>query len=391
MVNEEDHNEGQAAAGLNQLGNILAEDQHNPQQGNNHAATTNSHLRPPRPLIISGKNAADNWKLWIQQYEWYEIATGMQQRPQNIQIATFMSSIGTESVVIFNTFGCTAQELANLAQIKERFKLHFTPKTNYTFERYLFNKMFQDEGEECDEFLIRIKAQSAKCNLAAVHDSLLRDRIIVGIRNESLREQLLVDDESTLNVVVQRCRTIEIASKQMRGLQGNSKYVNAIGSKTSKPTQQRRPHQYSDAETFDCKRCGQIHGPKSCPAFKKKCNMCEREGHFAQMCQSSKSRENRSHKKVYAVEENTDDEFYVSVVSKERAPSNRDNDRSWCEQVDIGDVSIKVKLDSGAECNVIPKAVADQIGETKPTNTKGLITYSGDRIQVAGQIIARTT
>lgn len=70
----------------------------------NAAATTNDigFIKPPKPLVVSG-DISKNWSLWIQQYEWFEIATNMKKKSASVQVATFMSSIGIESVMVFNT------------------------------------------------------------------------------------------------------------------------------------------------------------------------------------------------------------------------------------------------------------------------------------------------
>lgn len=378
-----------------------ASEQHNLNTAPQHAVVGNeaqnaggssNFIRPPKPLVVSGENSANNWKLWIQQYEWFEEATNMHLKTQKMQVATFMSTIGTEAVIIFNTFGCTDIELASIVLIKQRFNQYFTPKIKVTFERYQLNRMKQEEGEPFDEFLTRLKAQSAKCGFGELHDSLLCDRIIIGISSEVLREQLLGDEqEPTLDRLAQRCRASELASKQLRGLKEDPATVNAI--RKYKNKQDRSSKSF---ETFDCKRCGSTHGPKSCPAFKEKCNNCDREGHLTKMCRSGtktkKSKKQKQPKKVNAIEEasSDDDDFFISTISKERAETNRDNDSHWLEQIQIRDVSVRVKLDSGAECNVISKAIADRIGGTKSTRTKRLISYTGDKINVAGEIIAPT-
>lgn len=369
---------------------------------NEAAGGASNFIRPPKPLIVGGDTGANNWKLWIQQYEWFEIATNMQAKAQNVQVATFMSSIGTDAVQIFNTFGCTPEELANLDTVKGRFRTYFTPKTNITYERYMFNRMAQEDGESFDEFLTKVKTQSAKCGFNALHDSLLRDKIIIGIRSEVVREQLLADDEeSTLDRVTNRCRASELASKQLRGLQSDASAVHAIQSGYSNRPQQRQQNQRSvpasTSDTYDCKRCGRSHGSRSCPAYKKRCNKCDAEGHFAQCCPSNggaRPKHGHGKKKVSAIEEqysdDDDEDFFISSICKEKADTNRDDERHWFEEIVIEGIGVKVKLDSGAECNVIPKEVADKIGGTRATTTKRLITYSGDKMNVAGQIIAKT-
>lgn len=284
----------------------------------NHDHGAANFIRPPQPLVVNSDNSANNWKLWVQQYEWFEIATNMSRKPQNVQIATFMSSIGTDAVVVFNTFGCSEEELASIDAIKQRFKTYFTPKANIRYERYQFNRMSQEEGKSFDEFLTKVKAQSAKCGFDALHDSLLKDKIIIGIRSDSVREKLLADEDSTLDQVTQKCRASELTSKQLRNLKDESSAVHAI---TKYRNTQRQTHGADSApDTFNCKRCGRVHGPKSCPAYKKKCKKCDREGHFADMCRATSDRAtksaHKSAKKVHTVEtdEESENEFFINSI-----------------------------------------------------------------------------
>lgn len=78
--------------------------------------------------------------------------------------------------------------------------------SNTLYERYTLNKMVQEKDESFDDFLTKIQSQSDKCEFANVHDSLLLDKIIVGIRNNIVREELLSDADLTLGRAIQVCR-----------------------------------------------------------------------------------------------------------------------------------------------------------------------------------------
>ena len=64
----------------------------------------------------------------------------------------------------------------------------------------LFNKREQQEGESIDQYvteLRRILAQSCLfCN--CLHDSLIRDRIVLGIKDSGARMRLLQQQQLTL-------------------------------------------------------------------------------------------------------------------------------------------------------------------------------------------------
>lgn len=362
-----------------------------------------SYVRPPKPLVMHGGDGANNWKVWLQQYQWFEIASNINQKPQNVQVATFMSTIGTEAVLLFNTFGCTPDELGSLDAIKLRFNTYFTPKINLTYERFQFNRMNQEDGEIFDDFLTRIKAQSAKCEFGALHDSLLMDKIVIGIHSETVREQLLAQDDLTLDRVTQKCRASELACKQLRSLKDDSSTVHAIKKNTHSNNRKNKNTSQANSENFDCKRCGTKHGPKSCPAFNKKCEKCERKGHVAEMCRSaSKPKSNyptqskNPTKKVHIVDEDqsSDVEFYINSIEDDkpiRTVTNRDDERNWFEEIQVEKVPIKVKLDTGAQCNVISKELAKKIGvRIKDSRTKRIITYGGQQINVNGEILAKT-
>lgn len=154
-------------------------------------------------------------------YEYFEIAMDMKREPEDVQVATFMLSIGTDAVKIFNTFtDFTDEEQASLFAVKQRFHNYFTPKHNKLLERYIFNLMHQDEGESYADFINRITAQIAKCSYGAQHEGLLlRDKIIVGIRSDSVRQQFFEQDEEELTFerVAQKCRAIDEANAIKRG------------------------------------------------------------------------------------------------------------------------------------------------------------------------------
>lgn len=61
------------------------------------------NLKPPESLVV-GVNMADVWKLWIQRYRWYEIGMQLRSRSKAVQVASFLSALGPEAAIIYNTF-----------------------------------------------------------------------------------------------------------------------------------------------------------------------------------------------------------------------------------------------------------------------------------------------
>lgn len=62
-------------------------------------------------------------------------------------------------------------------------------------------------------------------------------------------------------------------------------------------------------------------------------------------------------------------------------------DEKWTATLIAKQNRIKVKLDTGAECNVLPLKEAERIGaKMKKSQTKRLITYNNEKIEVVGEI-----
>ena len=115
-----------------------------------------------------------------------------------------------------------------------------------------------------------------------------------------------------------------------------------------------RKSQKSQWET-PCGNCGIRHGPASCPAAGRCCHKCRKMNHLSRMCRGPEG-----HKKQVNTLDDCDSDtevMFIGVVSAE----NKDR----VETVSFGNVQELFKLDTGAQCNVLPKAAYDKI-TTKP-------------------------
>ena len=58
-------------------------------------------------------------------------------------------------------------------------------ETNKTYERFIFNRRDQEENESIDQYMTVLQKLAQTCN------SLIRDRLVLGVRNKSIRKKLL--------------------------------------------------------------------------------------------------------------------------------------------------------------------------------------------------------
>lgn len=80
-----------------------------------------------------------------------------------------------------------------------------------SYKRHKFYSRVQQVGESFDSFLVAVHGLSAMCNFhKAEKDKATRDRIVTGIRSETVRDELFnVDGNLTLKKVIQICQRTE--------------------------------------------------------------------------------------------------------------------------------------------------------------------------------------
>lgn len=182
---------------------------------------------------------------------------------------------------------------------------HFTPKQHDSFERNEFCKLaplkFADnEREPLVKFLMRCTDQAKKCEFgntqAESRDLRIIDKIIYHAPVE-LREKLLQEETLTLEKVTRMVNSFESIKHQAQvitetgtGTGGPTRY----GSLDSREAVNRiQGTAKSSSVTGICFRCGQKNhygNDLRCPARGKKCDQCNKMGHFAKVCRSTMKR-----------------------------------------------------------------------------------------------------
>ncbi|GBN35925.1 hypothetical protein AVEN_54312-1 [Araneus ventricosus] len=126
-------------------------------------------------------------------------------------------------------FGLSETEQDDFDIVLKKFNDHFVVKKNTIFERAQFNKRVQLDGESVNTFITALYTLSEHCGYGVLHDELIRDRIVVGIRDKNLSEKLELDSDLTLTKVIERVRLSEVVKEQQEKLiEKDSAFVNAI-------------------------------------------------------------------------------------------------------------------------------------------------------------------
>lgn len=244
-------------------------------------------VKPPPPLNLADCSAK-KWKLWKQTWVNFAIVSKIASQDAQYQKALFLCTIGQGALEIFNAFQYSEGEDPNKVDtIISKFEEYFTGEINETYERFKFNQRNQEVGEAFDAYLTALRNLAETCNFCtcpAMGDSLLRDRIVLGIKNEEARKRLLQERKLNLKKCIDICRTSESATAHLQAIGGKHEEVHQVKLKDShKKSDKRRESTGSTSERkniqprkLKCKFCSQSHVLKKelCPAWGKRCNMC---------------------------------------------------------------------------------------------------------------------
>lgn len=335
-------------------------------------------VQPPEAFNFS---QPEQWLKWIRRFERFKKASGLDAKPEEAQVNTLIYSMGDEADEILHSFSLSEDDKKKYATVKAKFDSHFIKKKNVIFERARFNLRKQEDGEPVDIFITSLYSLAAHCEYRDLHDELIRDRIVVGIRDANLSEKLQLDANLTLEKAVSQVRQSESVKRQQsllrqEGREESGALVGSIRKKSAQP-------EINPRGNSSCYRCGRspIHDRRFCPAKDATCRRCGKRGHYQAVCKSSA--------KVRDVhEETTEDDAEVAFlggVNEDNLPEN-----PWKVTVEVNQKPVLFHIDTGAEVTVISSATHKQMGSPplRPSNRK-LKGPSNHTLPVLGRFVGK--
>ena len=162
-----------------------------------------ANLPPPKALVMDD-NVATNWKAWKKVLSRYEIATGISKQEPLVRVSTLLSVIGEDATKAFDAFEWgEAEDATKIEHVLAKFDAYCEPRTQVIYERYRFNNRKQEPGENIAAYLTELRTIAKNCQHEDITpEEILRDRIVLGIRDDKMRERLLRYNDLTLQKAV---------------------------------------------------------------------------------------------------------------------------------------------------------------------------------------------
>ena len=346
-------------------------------------AHNDGSMRPPGAMSLTG-DLASGWVRWIERFQFYMLATEKTTKPGAVQVAMLLTLMGPEAIDIYRTFEwANALDKDDIDEVKAKFAAYFAPRRNVTYERYKFMKRIQKVGEPFDTFVTDLRNLIRTCEYHVdERDNLLRDQIVLGISSDCVREKLFYADggekKLTLHTAVDICKNSEMTVQLMQNVSVDPSRGVQVPVHVMKSSKQGKPKaKYSgDKATTKqgkCKYCGQTHKARQCPAYGRFCNLCGRKNHFSSVCLQNKP-----------VDMLTETALHTGVIDDVTIAEVKPNE--WFETVGVEGRNVKVKVDTGASCNVMSMNTYQALASNRLAKAKTrLESYGGHKLSVVGK------
>ena len=98
--------------------------------------------------------------------------------------------MGDEADDLLSSFGLSSADSKKYSEVMEKFENHFVQRKNVIFECAKFNMRRQGEDETVDAFITDLHRLAKHCGYGSLHNEMIRDRIVAGLRDAALSEKL---------------------------------------------------------------------------------------------------------------------------------------------------------------------------------------------------------
>lgn len=320
-------------------------------------------------------------------------------------VKLLLNSIGTK---IFNIITALAAPKApaelSYDVLLEILKIHFSPQKNLLVAQHRFLSKYENEHQSIADFVATLRAEIIECDFTSpcpckisIADIFLRAQFIRGVRDNSIREQLLQSSSNKFDEIVSKALALEAArvdAKELADKAGQPSTsipdVNKISTfkKSKQYNKTHRPAQQSNRSKINyhelgiaglCLRCDKNnHNATECRTSKSKlkCISCNKKGHVSKVCittllksESGNRLANNSTNQIQNIEEDTYGVYKIIEVYQNE--SHDQNSERYYANINIEGKPVKFEVDSGSGFTFLQRKIFNELNLNKqlsPTN-----------------------
>lgn len=282
-------------------------------------------------------------------------------------------------------------EESSFEEIVSLLKKHFDPAKLEIAETFNFNNCVQKPNQSVADYVVELKELARTCNFGGFLGRALRDRLVCGLRSESIQKRLLSESNLTIDKAVSIATNCELAESQVKAFQpdcGLNKVQNHKKSSASSKSSVNKPSNSNSSggsvsKSRSCFRCGRNHNPATCPAEEWTCYSCRKKGHTSSVCKQ-KGKVNKMEEQEQSMSDDNnypDEEEYLAHLSC--------NKLNFSEKagMSVNGQFLQMEVDSGAARSVISEIQFKEMFPKAPILpvTVDLSVITGQTVTVIGE------
>ena len=329
-----------------------------------------SMLQPPSSFNFT---KPEEWTKWKSRFQQYRLASGLSEKPGAHQTNTLLYCLGEEAEDVLDMTGIAEGDKTKYDTVMEYFDRHFKVRTNLTYERARFNRRKQQKGESVELFITDLHHLVKNCEYGTLKDQMIRDGLVIGIRDRTLSDRLQMEPDLTLEKAKKLIRQREAVKEQGAALKGQEESLleevhsrRARGGRRQFTNRKPPPQSQGGARRQSgrtCRRCGKDpHPVQHCPAKDATCFKCNRKGHFGRQCLSKTVAEVTSEMQGLSTgndpsdDESLLDTAYLNTITGSMAAM-------WPATVKVNRQQVTFKVDTRAEVTAMSEATWKSLKE----------------------------
>ena len=200
------------------------------------------------------------------------------------KVAVFLSVIGAKTYSLLRDLVSPASPKdKSLEHLADVLKKHFEPKPLIIAERFTFYRRNQSTSELILEYVAELR------RLTTHRDQALRDRLVCGLRSETIQKRRLSEAHLTLARAVEISQGMEAAHQNTQLMKGKVEGVIIKVTQEQNPTNSvDKQEQYKKKKhSFRCGKPG--HSVADCTFKDSYCHKCGKKGHIAKVCRTKRT------------------------------------------------------------------------------------------------------
>ena len=318
------------------------------------------------------------------------------------KVAVLLSSMGPPTYALLSDLVApNLPSTKSFAEISEALRSHYEPQRAVIAERFHFHKRDQNAGETIADYDAALRKLATHCQFGETLEDTLRDRLVCGLRHETIQRRLLSEKALTYHKAMETARAMEAADTNAKAFKSSEPAIRKFSTYPSGAAQEKN----------SCYRCGRTnHSAADCKFKDAECHHCGKKGHIAPACRSKGKPQQRTHlrpkptgtphaggsKKNYRrthhvhepsapdTDTSSGEEYHLHKL-EERSPTPIN------VQVLVNGRQLTMEVDTGAAISIISEETRKTLFTDQKLREVSLVlkTYTGEPMQVVGQLNVR--